>query len=137
MVFSKKKGDFNFDKIDSLIGVGSHFQGVISSQGTIRVDGTFTGEIKTEGDLVIGDSGTIDANIEARNVLVAGEIKGNLQVNGKIEVTVTGKVFGDIKVKNLIVDEGAIFEGSCLMDNGKVEKNDKKLNIEEATNIVV
>ncbi|KJS20027.1 MAG: hypothetical protein VR72_16440 [Clostridiaceae bacterium BRH_c20a] len=131
MAFGKKKEEVNFEKVETLIGVGTHIQGVISSQGTIRVDGTFSGEIKTQGDLVIGDSGAIEANIEARNVLVAGEIKGNLQVKGKIEITPSGKVIGDIKVKNLIVDEGATFKGSCLMDTGQA-KTSAKPNIDEA-----
>lgn len=132
MVFSKKKEDATLEKVETLIGLGTHFQGVISSQGAIRVDGTFTGEIKCQGDLLIGDNGVLEANIEARNVMVAGEIKGNLLAKGKVEITSTGKVMGDIKVKNLIIDEGAIFKGSCLMDTSQGKTGAKQINNEEA-----
>jgi cytoskeletal protein CcmA (bactofilin family) len=53
MVFRKKE-EVNFEKVETLIGSGTHMQGVISSQGTIRIDGSFTGEIKSQGDVVIG-----------------------------------------------------------------------------------
>jgi len=131
MVF-KKKEEVAFEKVETLIGLGTHIQGVISSQGTIRVDGTFTGEVKTQGDLVIGDNGVLEANIEAKNVLVAGEIKGNLFAKGKVEITPTGKVIGDIKVKNLIIDEGAVFKGNCLMDISQAKNGIKQINTEEA-----
>jgi cytoskeletal protein CcmA (bactofilin family) len=118
MVFKRReKEEVNFDKVDTLIGLGTHFQGVISSQGTIRIDGSFNGEIKNQGDLVIGEKGVLEANIEAKNVLIAGQVKGNIHAKGKAEITNTGKVFGDIKVKNLIIDDGAIFKGSCIMEN--------------------
>jgi len=131
MVF-KKKEEVALEKVETIIGLGTHFQGVISSQGAIRVDGTFTGEIKTQGDLVIGDNGTLEANIEARNVLVAGEIKGNLLAKGKVEITPSGKVIGDIKVKNLIIDEGAVFKGTCLMDIGQAKNSVKQMSSEDA-----
>jgi len=130
MVF-KKKEEVAYDKIETLIGRGTQFQGVITAQGTVRVDGVFTGEIKTQGDVVIGDDGTLEANVEARNVLISGQIKGNLTATGKIELTPTGKVIGDIKVKNLIIDEGAVFRGSCLMEASKQPNNDKETNKKE------
>jgi len=131
MVFKKKEEVVAYDKVETLIGSGTHFQGVITAQGTVRIDGAFTGEIKTQGDIVIGDDGVLEANIEARNILIAGEIKGNLQAKGKIEITPTGKVFGDIKVKNLIIDEGAVFRGSCIMEAAQTKKV-KSADIEEA-----
>ncbi|MFZ5945020.1 MAG: bactofilin family protein [Bacillota bacterium] len=132
MVFNnKKKEEVAFDKVETLIGSGTHFQGVITSQGTVRVDGSFTGEIKIQGDLVIGESGVLEANIDARNILVAGEIKGNVHAKGKVEITPSGKVLGDIKVKNLIIDEGAQFKGNCIMDV-QPNKNSVKPSIDEA-----
>ncbi|MGI6227135.1 MAG: bactofilin family protein [Peptococcales bacterium] len=130
MVFRKKE-EVNFEKVETLIGSGTHMQGVISSQGTIRIDGSFTGEIKSQGDVVIGENGVLEANVESRNILIAGEIKGNLIAQGKAEITPTGKVIGDIKVKNLIIDEGAVFIGSSQMDTS-INKNSKQDNLKEA-----
>ena len=95
----EEKEEINFDKVDTLIGLGTHFQGVISSQGVIRVDGSFVGEIKNQGDLIIGDKGVLEANVEAKNIFISGQIKGNVYAKGKVEITATGKVFGDIRVK--------------------------------------
>ncbi|NLT93990.1 MAG: polymer-forming cytoskeletal protein [Clostridia bacterium] len=136
-MFLKKKDqeEINFEKLDTLIGLGTHFQGIISSQGTIRIDGTFHGEIKNQGDLIIGEKGILEANIEAKNVFIAGQIKGNILAKGKVEIAASGKVLGDLKVKNLVIEDGAIFKGTCLMDTPpKSDKSEPKptLNPESA-----
>ncbi|MBZ4652958.1 MAG: hypothetical protein JG781_296 [Peptococcaceae bacterium] len=115
----------NFEKVDTLIGKDTHFQGVITATGTVRIDGSFQGEIKTKGDLVIGESGRVEAHVEGRNVLVGGYLKGNIVASGKVDLSPSGKVFGDMKVKNLIIEEGAVFKGNCLMEKEE-EKNVSK-----------
>lgn len=105
-----------FDKIDTLVGKDTTFAGTITATGTIRIDGEFRGEIKAKGDLVIGENGKVEAMIEARNVLIGGYVKGNILAAGKTELSSTARLYGDIKVKNLIIEEGAIYKGACLMD---------------------
>ncbi len=109
----------NFDKIDTLIGKDTLFQGVINATGTVRIEGEFKGEIKARGDLVIGDGGKVEATVEARNVLISGYLKGNIIASGKVDLAPTAKLFGDMKVKNLLIEEGALFKGNCLMETGK------------------
>ncbi len=123
-MFGKKsvEAPANFEKVDTLIGKDTHFQGVITATGTVRIDGSYQGEIKTKGDLVIGESGRVEAHVEGRNVLVGGYLKGNIIASGKVDISPTGKVFGDMKVKNLIIEEGAVFKGNCLM-----EKEEEKI----------
>lgn len=111
-----------YDKVDTLIGKDTVFQGQINATGTVRVDGEFRGEIKAKGDLVVGESGKIEANIEARNVLVGGIIKGNIIALGKVDIAPTGKLYGDMKVRNLMIEEGAIFKGNCIMEKDDPEK---------------
>ncbi|HHX50371.1 MAG TPA: polymer-forming cytoskeletal protein, partial [Clostridia bacterium] len=55
------------------------------------------------------------ANLKARNVLVAGTVRGNITALGKVEVASTGKIFGDLQVGSLVIDDGAVFHGSCQM----------------------
>jgi cytoskeletal protein CcmA (bactofilin family) len=112
-----------YDKVDTLIGKDTVFQGQINATGTVRVDGEFKGEIKAKGDLVVGESGKIEATIEARNVLVGGIIKGNIIAMGKVDIAPTGKLYGDMKVRNLMIEEGAIFKGNCLMEKDDPEKS--------------
>lgn len=117
----KKKEEVNFDKVETLLGRETAFEGVIKSSGTVRIDGKFSGQIFTQGDLVIGEEGLAKATINARNVLIAGIVEGNITAEGKVEITPTGKVIGDMNVAKLIIDEGAVFKGNCLMEAPKKE----------------
>lgn len=116
----------NVERIDTLIGKDTVFQGNIIATGTIRIDGEFKGDIKAKGDLVIGDTGKIEANVEARNVLVAGYLKGNIHASGRVDLAPTAKLYGDMKVKNLIIEEGALFKGNCQMDTGNIQSPAQK-----------
>ena len=106
----------NYEKMDTLIGKDTSFQGNILATGTIRIDGEFKGEIKVKGDLVIGENGRLEALVEARNVLIGGYLKGNIHASGRVDLAPTAKLFGDMRVKNLIIEEGAIFKGNCIME---------------------
>lgn len=114
----------NFEKIDTLIGKGTSFQGNIVATGTIRIDGEFNGDVKVKGDIVIGEEGKVEGTIDARNVLVGGYVKGNVAAVGKVDLAPTAKLFGDIKVKNLIVEDGAVFKGNCVMESKVMEKEE-------------
>jgi len=117
-MFQKKEQvtiDVNAEKIDTIIGKNSSFEGNIMSQGTVRIDGKFNGKIDVKGNIIIGDSAKLEAEIMAENVIVSGEIKGNINAKNQIEITSTGKIYGDIEVKKLIVDDGAVFDGKCTM----------------------
>jgi cytoskeletal protein CcmA (bactofilin family) len=123
-MFGKKKEEVSCEKVDTMIGADTSFQGTINAAGTIRIDGKFEGEINCTGDLVIGEGGKVKANIKVRSLMLSGELEGNAAVQSRIEITQTGKLYGDIATGNLIIDEGAIFRGKCemqqLQSKGKV-----------------
>ncbi|MGF7186542.1 cytoskeletal protein CcmA (bactofilin family) [Desulfitispora alkaliphila] len=122
----KQQEEANFEKVDTLIGKETAFQGNLNASGTVRIDGKLEGDINCNGDLVIGETGVVKANIKARNILLSGEVEGNLSTQGKIELTTAGKLVGDIVVGKLIIDEGAVFKGRCDMKYEKgVEKIEK------------
>ena len=100
-------------KIDTLIGQESSLTGRLESSGTIRVDGKFEGDIITKSDLVVGESGQVHGKIKARNITVAGLIKGELEASGKLELVPTAVVEGEAKMSLLVVEEGAVFQGNC------------------------
>lgn len=108
-------------QVATIIGSETSFNGTITSQGTIRVDGRHTGEITTAGDLVVGENGNVEAQIKARNALIAGVVKGNIEVSDKLELLSTAKVYGDIKMNTLTIGEGAVFRGACNMLNENPE----------------
>jgi cytoskeletal protein CcmA (bactofilin family) len=114
-MFSKKEEE-SMDKVGTIIGKDTIFQGNIKANGTLRVDGRIEGDVDCQGDVIIGETGSVIASIKAKNILIAGAIKGNVSIAGKLELAATGKLEGDILSTNtLIVDDGAIFQGACQM----------------------
>ena len=101
-------------KIETVIGPGCRMNGILQSEGGIRIDGVFDGTIQIQGNLVIGESATIVADIQAYNITVSGTIKGNITAN-KIEIMETGKVWGDLSVNSLLLNEGAFLRGNTNM----------------------
>ena len=115
-MFGSKKQTRNIgEQVGTIIGNDTSFKGNITSQGTIRIDGFHDGELITEGDLVVGEGGRLQSQIKARNALVAGTLNGNVEVSDKLELLATAKVYGDIKVGTLTINEGAVFRGACYM----------------------
>jgi cytoskeletal protein CcmA (bactofilin family) len=112
----------DMDKVDSIIGKGTEIKGNINASGVLRIDGKIEGGVKTVGDLIVGDTGVVSADISARHITVAGEVRGNITAQGKLELTNTAKVFGDVKVQQLNISDGALFDGKCEM-----KKEDSKL----------
>ena len=100
------------DSVDSVIGKATSLQGTLTSQGSIRIDGRVEGEIIGEGDVFIGQEARVQAKIRARHVVVAGELKGDVEAGGKLEIASTGTVVGNVKVSHLVVGEGGVLEGT-------------------------
>lgn len=103
------------EKISTLIGAGTVFNGDFIVQDTMRVDGTINGNCTSKGTLILGEEGKIVGNISAQNIFISGEVKGDIVSTGKLEVLSTGKVTGDIRARKLVVDEDAYFDGRCTM----------------------
>jgi len=106
-----KREVIDLDKVDTIIGKETEFKGTLQSVGVLRVDGRLEGELIHRGDLVVGATGHVAANIRARHVTIAGEVKGNVEAEGKLEIVTTGRLTGDIKVARLVIHEGAVFNG--------------------------
>lgn len=128
-MFNNKKGanSPNYDRVDTLLGKTASINGTLQCSGTIRIDGTFEGELKVDGDVVVGETGRLNGNIYATNAYIAGKVEGNLKIAGQVHLTSSCSVHGDIDVSNLIVDEGAVFTGKCIMGGKeKMEHSPKK-----------
>lgn len=102
-------------KIETLIGPTANFKGTIQSDGGLRVDGVFEGTIQIAGNLIIGETGKVIADITAQNVSVAGALKGTVKAQGRLEILSTGRVWGDISVASFLIDEGGFFRGQSVM----------------------
>ncbi len=114
----------NYEKsIRAFLGEGTEFKGVISFEGTVRVDGVLEGEVVTEDTFIIGAAARVKANIQAGVVIVMGEMEGKIEAKEKCEIRVGSHVKGEIYTPSIYIEEGAVFEGACHMtgNDGKVE----------------
>nr|NSL49057.1 polymer-forming cytoskeletal protein [Dendrosporobacter quercicolus DSM 1736]SDN01271.1 protein CcmA, bactofilin family [Dendrosporobacter quercicolus] len=105
-------------EIETIVGKDTQLKGALKAKGTIRIDGDFEGDIDSEHDIIIGESGSVSARINARNVMISGLMKGNIQATGCLELMASGRLYGDIKANVLIVGEGAVFKGASDMADG-------------------
>ena len=101
-------------KIETIIGPNAHFRGEIQSDGGVRVDGIFEGTIDITGNLVIGEGAKIIADINATNISIAGAVKGDIGGN-RVEILETGRVWGNLTINSLLLNEGAYLRGQTTM----------------------
>ena len=101
--------------ISGLLEKGCEFEGKLTFEGTVRINGRFNGEIFSEGTLVVGEGANIEGKVDVGNIIIHGEVKGTIRAHDRIEMHTPAVVEGDITAQTLVIDEGVIFEGSCQM----------------------
>lgn len=114
-MFGRKDAHNSGERVDTIIGKETKFIGSLHTTGTIRIDGSFEGDIVTKGDILVGEGGLVKATINSRNCTIAGEVHGDIFAELKLEIAPTGKVYGNIVADNLMIGEGAVFRGTCEM----------------------
>jgi cytoskeletal protein CcmA (bactofilin family) len=113
------------EEINAFLGKDTEFEGRFSFTGAVRIDGKFSGQIDSSGTLIVGESATITSEIHVADMIISGEVNGDIFAENKIEINVPGKLFGNIQTPKLVIEEGVIFEGNCKMkDLGKATKKD-------------
>ena len=103
------------DKLDTLIGSKTIFEGALISNESISINGTVKGKIECKGSVVVGQEGKVMADIIAENAFIDGQVNGNITTKNRLEITSAGRVKGDIKTVSLAIAEGVVFEGRCHM----------------------
>jgi cytoskeletal protein CcmA (bactofilin family) len=109
------------DNASCLIGEGSIFEGRFYVAGSIRIEGKFQGEIKTDDQLVIAPTGKVKTDIVAKRVTVAGTLIGNIIASEEVNLIETGKVLGNITTPKLTVESGVITEGKVTITSNSQE----------------
>ena len=110
-MFGGKKTQSSGSGVATILGKGARFTGELIDQGTLRIDGAFSGTIRSEGDLYVGAEAEVTASITAQNATIAGKVRGDMLIAGKLELLSTASLHGDIKAKTLSIEEGAEFKG--------------------------
>ena len=118
---------------ETVIGPSVMVKGNFNGTGNIVIDGVLKGGVKTAGNIYIGDHANVTADLEAKSARIGGEVKGNLKIEGLLQVVGSAKIFGDIECALLSVDSGAIINGKLVMgkDLSPVKNIDKDEPIEE------
>lgn len=112
-----KKESAQATGVINVIGEGTRILGHISSNGDLRIDGTIEGDVLTSGKCVLGATGSVKGNIDAKNADVSGRVDGDIKIKELLLVKSTGKVNGDIKTAKIVVENGGEFNGACTMGN--------------------
>lgn len=110
------------NEVNALLGKGSEFEGKLTFEGTVRIDGRFSGEIFSEDTLIIGESAEVRADIRVDTVIIYGDVTGDVSATTCVELHAPARLRGNIITPNLQADKGVIFDGAVKMrDHGGVE----------------
>lgn len=114
----KDKNEGGYDKmgdLNTLIGKGSYFEGNLKIEHSLRVDGKVKGNIRSSDSIIIGKDGEVEGEIYVKNAVVGGKIKGKLVASGKVTLESTSEFVGQLRASKLVIDEGAVFDGTSQM----------------------
>ena len=121
MLGNKKKGGSaanNGQALNTIIGRGSCFEGKLTVDNSVRIDGVFKGELACTGELTISQSGEADATLQCKDAYIDGVVSGTVRAD-KVRLDSQSRFTGDVYTDSFSVSEGAIFHGSCSMENHK------------------
>jgi len=116
------EGDMNGQKgegrIETIIGKGTNIEGTVNIEGATRIDGNINGKLVSNDVVTVGATGIVKAEIKAKTIIVGGRVEGNLIASEKVELQAKSELIGDITSKSLLIEHGAIFQGSSKMKEG-------------------
>lgn len=107
---------------ETVVGPSVKIQGDLNSEGNIRIEGSVMGKVQTTQSVHVGEAAVIQADMQAGNAIIAGQIQGNVKVAGNLILQSTARVHGDIACSVLRVEDGALFSGKCNMKGAAVDK---------------
>jgi cytoskeletal protein CcmA (bactofilin family) len=109
----RKESKMGVENVTNLTA-DAEFKGTIKFSNVLKIDGKFEGELVTnEGNVVVGKTGTVKANIKVKNAIIEGKVDGNVIATEKVELRQRAHLIGDLKAKILVIEEGVVFIGQC------------------------
>ncbi|MCB0326027.1 MAG: polymer-forming cytoskeletal protein [Bdellovibrionales bacterium] len=121
-------GGFN-----AILDRGSEFEGKLTFEGTVRIDGTFKGQIYSESHMVIGESGKVEGDINVGSVSISGSFQGNIHAKTRVELHKNAVVEADIDTPSLVIEDGVQFDGKCSMSKSAHQKKNAPFAAVKAT----
>jgi cytoskeletal protein CcmA (bactofilin family) len=115
------------NELNALLGKGSQFEGKLIFEGTVRIDGKFSGEIVSTDTLIIGEGAEVKANVQVGGLVCLGDYLGDARASKSIELKAPAKVRGNLTTASIVIERGVFFDGTCKMDtNGTNAQPAKK-----------
>ena len=113
--------------LSGFVGNGTTLTGEANFKGMLRVDGHLSGQVKSEGGtLIVGNNGQVDADIEVAVATIHGAVNGDITASQRLELGRAAKVNGNITTPSLVIEQGAVFEGSCRMFQQKADHEKRR-----------
>ena len=128
-MLKKGSGTPEQGEITAFLGKGTEFKGVLSFEGTIRVDGKVDGEIISKDTLIASDGAFLQGEIAVGTLILSGKIVGNINAGQKVHLLAPAIVQGNIKTPKLIIEEGVTFDGKCEMAGEKKASEQKVVSL--------
>ncbi len=110
---------------ETIIGASVKVEGHFVGSGNVIIDGHVIGTLKTNKDVQVRQGAVVKADIEGANVFVAGEVRGHITCTGKLEVTATGKIVGNVDTQTVAIAHGAVLHGKLTMANHEATASEK------------
>jgi cytoskeletal protein CcmA (bactofilin family) len=104
-------------EITTILGKGSAFDGKLTFEGAVRIDGEFSGEIRTAGTLIVGETAEVKAQINAARIVIEGVVRGDITATEAIEIHAPARVYGNLTTPALEIQRGSVFEGNSTMES--------------------
>ncbi|GAB6059610.1 bactofilin family protein [Desulfonatronum parangueonense] len=115
------------DEINAFLGAGTSYEGKLQFQGSVRIDGSFLGQIDSEGTLIVGQDAKIDGDVHVGSLILSGSLKGQVVADNKVVLNKSANMQGTMRTPSLVIEEGAILDGEVLMS----KKNETTLSEQE------
>ncbi len=114
---NRKNGFFQKEshQINGLLDRGCNFEGKLTFDGIVQINGEFRGEIFSDGTLVVGGDAHINAKVLVDTLIIDGNVEGTVEAKSKIELHSTGTLVADVVSQAIVIEDGGIFQGSCQM----------------------
>jgi cytoskeletal protein CcmA (bactofilin family) len=116
------RGDNSARELNGFLDAGSKIRGELSFDESFRVDGAIDGKVVSPGELIVGEQGVVEGEIEVGTLYVSGTVRAKVRATQRLEITAKGRVYGEISAVALVIEEGALLQGSCVMDHAVEER---------------
>jgi cytoskeletal protein CcmA (bactofilin family) len=118
------------DPIENILGRSCLIRGDLSAEGAFRIDGTVEGSVESQAAVVVGESGVVRGDVRGHDVVVAGQIAGNVTCTGHLDILAKGKIEGDIDAKSMRIETGGVFRGTSHMGEGPSSRDEREDSVD-------